>query len=235
MPMAGPTAAPLRPSWRTRERKPFEPSRGWDSATVKSNAPSHEFHTPSPRSSRSSARRFASSLPSNSTPYRSGVGAVVHSGPHRRLPRAHSPDAEHHVARRPHQPSGRSCGVARDDIVLAVEPPPDTVVPRRTDRGHQRPRPTRTRTPAPTPHAPPAKCSKCSSGSQRDTRDPPYLSSPIHAPPHARPSAIGAVARAKSTPIGAASHSMNTSNPSVSTAAAAGSSSPCAELARATR
>ncbi|HEX5102136.1 MAG TPA: hypothetical protein VFV94_21650, partial [Polyangiaceae bacterium] len=58
----------------------------------------------------------ARDLLSNTKHYRSGIGAVLNTRPRRRLPRAHSPDAEHHAARRAHQSSRRSRGVARHDL-----------------------------------------------------------------------------------------------------------------------
>ena len=48
--------------------------------------------------------------------YRSGIGAVVNTAPRFRLPRAHSPDAEHHAAPRAQQSSRRIGGVARHDL-----------------------------------------------------------------------------------------------------------------------
>ena len=53
---------------------------------------------------------------SNSRPNGSGVGAVVNGVPCRRLPRPHSPDAEHRAARQLCQSSRRSRGVARDNL-----------------------------------------------------------------------------------------------------------------------
>ena len=49
-------------------------------------------------------------------PNSSGIGAVVNDVLRRRLPRAHSPDSEHHAARQAHRSSGRSCGVARNNL-----------------------------------------------------------------------------------------------------------------------
>jgi hypothetical protein len=62
-----------------------------------------------------------------------------------------------------------------------------------------------------------------------------YRSSPIQAPPHAKPNAKGATAKANSTPSGATSARMATMDARASAAASAGSSTPIAELARATK
>jgi len=55
-------------------------------------------------------------LLSNTKHYRSGIGAIVNTVPRFRLPRAHSPGAEHHAARPALQSSRRSRGVARHDF-----------------------------------------------------------------------------------------------------------------------
>jgi hypothetical protein len=62
-----------------------------------------------------------------------------------------------------------------------------------------------------------------------------YRSRPIQAPPQASPNANGATAKANNTPSGATKAKMATIDASASVAASAGSSTPMAELARATR
>ena len=130
-------AAPLLPPLLMCVRKPFELSPAWGSETAKPNAPLHGFHPPSPPSSSSSAKRSASSLLSNSTPYSSGIGAVVSNGRRCRLARAHSPDAEHHAARQAHQSSPTLLRRAHHDLVSSpFEVPPHHVPPTRHVAAH---------------------------------------------------------------------------------------------------
>jgi len=93
-----PYGGAVAPAVAHARAKAFRALAGMGFAKATPSALSHEFHTPSPPSSRSFAKRFASSPLSNGKPYRSGIGAVVGNGPRCRLPRAPSPDAEHHAA-----------------------------------------------------------------------------------------------------------------------------------------